>query len=1235
MSSFFVKIYDWFCRHKTLLYVLLAVWVLVMGALALRMRFVEDITSFFSDNETGRRQSLVFENLKLTDRIVILVEGEDMESMMDAGDKVIEALEPLMEEGWLSRVTPGVDAGAMERSMAFIYDNLPIFLDTVDYERIEALLETDSVEAAVRRCFDVMASPSGAFIGKSCLRDPLGIGFPLLTGLARFGDQGGYELYADHIFSQDGSVMFLFADPVNGMGSTGENDAFVSRLEEVLAQASRETGMEISYLGASAIAVYNARQIKKDTMFTLSVALMVVIVVISLSLRSKRAVLQIILPALFGALFALGILSLLQGQISAIAMGAGAAIFGVALSYSIHFVSHHTHTGNPRQVVAELAYPLTVGSFTTIGAFVALLFTHSRLLQDFGAFASLALIGTTVFCLVFLPHFLSSAKGGKQGKLLRGIDRINSYPYERNPWLVGTLLLVLAVSAFFSDEVRFDSNLGNLNYEPPHLRNTERKLEQLTNSETSSVFLVSFAPTEAQTQEACHELEICLQSLKEEGKIRSFSTVDGYFVNAECQRQRIAYWNGFWEKRRVPLCQKINKAASSIGFSEHAFDAFGELLRKEYAVCDYSDEMLADVPLFSDFINASDSGFLLVAKMEIEQEEKPFVYERIASCPNTTVIDRGYYSNRMMEEINNDFYFILFVSSLLVSIALLLSYGRIELMLLSILPMFASWIIILGFMALFDIPFNIVNIILSTFIFGIGDDFSIFIMDGLLSEYRDGKKMFNAHKTAIFFSAFTTIVGLGALIFARHPAVRSIAVISVLGLSVVILVSYTLQPVLFRRLVSLPVQRGGFPYTLRDLARTIYAFFYFFLGCIVAQILVLLSFCIPIARSKKQYCLHVFICAFMRLFVRTIPSVKVQCLNTTGETFRKPAVLIANHQSVIDILLMLAITPKIVMVTNDWVWKSPVIGLIVRYLGCFHTADGYAAAVEQLRDKVAQGYSIAIFPEGTRSEDGSIARFHKGAFYVADALKLDIVPVLIYGAGMVSSKRQSFYIKPGRVLSQIEARVAYGTSFGNTYREQAKAWNAWFREKYAGLCDLNDRADNPYFRNALRRNFLYKGQGLTYRVMKEIRRNDYYDCLDRLIPRQAVVTDIGCGYGARALMLGMLSRNRRITGFDTDADRIRLAEHFFMNKGNIAFALLSEIPEKWQESDVFLINRLGEISLTELLQSCLPSLKPGGMIVIDGQMAGQNREDIGVFAVAASLQETTADNGFIVLKRRD
>ena len=61
-------------------------------------------------------------------------------------------------------------------------------------------------------------------------------------------------------------------------------------------------------------------------------------------------------------------------------------------------------------------------------------------------------------------------------------------------------------------------------------------------------------------------------------------------------------------------------------------------------------------------------------------------------------------------------------------------------------------------MGILGIEFNIINIILSTFIFGIGDDFSIFIMDGLQNKYRTGQKVLNSHKTAIFFSAFTTVV---------------------------------------------------------------------------------------------------------------------------------------------------------------------------------------------------------------------------------------------------------------------------------------------------------------------------------------------------------------------------------------------------------------------------------------------------------------------------------------------
>src|SRR5699024_1356718 len=155
-----------------------------------------------------------------------------------------------------------------------------------------------------------------------------------------------------------------------------------------------------------------------------------------------------------------------------------------------------------------------------------------------------------------------------------------------------------------------------------------------------------------------------------------------------------------------------------------------------------------------------------------------------------------------VEYVNADFTYILSVTSILVFFALLISYGRIELTFIAFVPMLFTWIWILGIMALLNIEFNIVNVMVSTFIFGLGDDYSIFTVDGLLEEYRAGKKHLSSVRTSIFLSAFTTMTGLGVLIFAEHPALRSIAAISIIGIGCVFLMSQTLEPFFFRWLIS-------------------------------------------------------------------------------------------------------------------------------------------------------------------------------------------------------------------------------------------------------------------------------------------------------------------------------------------------------------------------------------------------------------------------------------------------
>ena len=384
--------------------------------------------------------------------------------------------------------------------------------------------------------------------------------------------------------------------------------------------------------------------------------------------------------------------------------------------------------------------------------------------------------------------------------------------------------------------------------------------------------------------------------------------------------------------------------------------------------------------------------------------------------------------------------------------------------------MLVSWVIILGLMGILGIEFNIINIILSTFIFGIGDDFSIFIMDGLQNKYRTGQKVLNSHKTAIFFSAFTTVVGMGALVFAKHPALQSISLISILGMIAVVLVAYTIQPLIFRFFIATPASKGLPPYTLIGLLRTVALFLLFFIGCILLRILIALLYLVPVHKSSKQH----FVCRLIQITCKGIlllaTAVKKEHINKSNERFDRPAIIIANHQSFIDILVLLSLSSKVLMMTNHWVWHSPFFGAIIRYADFYYIGEGYEQYIERMKKKVEEGYSIAVFPEGTRTYNGKMKRFHKGAFYLAETLQLDILPILLYGNDKIIAKAQPFNVRKGIIYTEILPRIPVGDpSFGTTYQERTKRISTYMKLEYARICREKNTTDNPAFMRRLSR----------------------------------------------------------------------------------------------------------------------------------------------------------------------
>ena len=181
-------------------------------------------------------------------------------------------------------------------------------------------------------------------------------------------------------------------------------------------------------------------------------------------------------------------------------------------------------------------------------------------------------------------------------------------------------------------------------------------------------------------------------------------------------------------------------------------------------------------------------------------------------------------------------------------------------------------------------------------------------------------------------------------------------------------------------------------------------------------------------------------------------------VNPEGEDFRRPAVLICNHQSHLDLLPMLSLTPRLVVLTADWVWHNPLYGFVIRQADYLPASEGLDRILPRLKEMVEKGYSVAVYPESTRSTDGKIGRFHQGAFYLADQLGLDVLPLVLYGTGHALPKH-------GRILHSWPLRMEVGSRIapealsrmGNNYRERASALRKYYAARYAEIADLTER----------------------------------------------------------------------------------------------------------------------------------------------------------------------------------
>lgn len=1218
MEQFLIRVYNFFNKRRLIFFITVAASFLLLAYFALQVKFEEDIAKALPKDKKIDKLTEVFQNAKFMDKLVVMVSQKDTTASAEP-DSLVAFAEVVAQHvqqklgTYISKITDKVDDNLVMDLMGTVNNYLPIYLTDNDYKTIDTLITPQRLKQTLEQNYKTLTSPAGIALKSMISNDPVGITFLGLKKLQQLQYDENFELYENYVVTKDEKNLLIFITPAFAPNNTSKNTLLLQGLDSIINQTSTNNVKTVtaSYFGATAVSAGNALQLRRDTLVTQGITLLFIIIFLGIYFKKKRAPFIILIPVLFGALFSLAAIYFIKGSISVIALGTGSIVLGIAVNYSLHIFNHYRHTNNIYQVLKDLAMPMTVGSFTTIGGFFCLQFVKSEMLKDLGLFAGFSLIGASFCSLVFLPHLIISKKqqAAPNTKSFAFIDKLAAYRPEYNKYLVLIIIALTIVFSYWAVKVGFQSDLGEMNFMSEKLRQSEKKLNNINQYALQSVYLVTEGKNLNDALIKNEKLSNAISVLEEKDIVKKHSGVSSLIISDSLQKQKIKQWNSYWTiEKKAALLSTLNKEGAALKYSAAAFDNFKLLLNKNFITADTA--VMAEVRknFLDDYITEKPEKTTIVTLLKVLPQHKQEVYKAFENDATITVLDKQYLASKFVQIINEDFTSIALMTSLLVFFVLLLMYGRIELTLVSFIPMFISWIWILGIMGILGIQFNIINIIVSALIFGLGDDYSLYIMDGLLQEYKTGKKNLSSFKSSILLSAITTIAGLGVLIFAKHPALKSIAVISIVGIVCVVIMSQILIPFFFNILIKNRVKNNLFPWTLNSFHKSSIAFSLFISVSVFFTVLGR-SFVRFQVKEKGKFIYHTFLSKACWFLMNIMVNVKKKTINPLQENFSKPAVIICNHQSSLDIVPLIKLNPKILMFTNNKKWNAPFFGPVIRMADYF-PAEQIDQHLDKIADRIKHGYSVIIFPEGTRSADGVIKRFHKGAFYLAEKLNVDILPIMIHGTNYTLTKKDA-QLKDGQVTLKFLPRITPdNTQYGNTYVERAKNIGRYFRAEFE---NLRAEIEQPaYFREKLIYNYIYKGPFLEWYMRIKTKLEKNYEIFNTLVPKQGNILDIGCGYGFMAYMLYFTSSKRIITGIDYDEQKIETANNCFSKTDAVNFVHTDAAGFTFDKYDAIIMADMLHYLQPEaqkiLIEKCIAQLNDGGIVVIrDGDTENENK----------------------------
>lgn len=814
------KFFEYVRRNRIVFWGVVFLVVVGLSVLAARCGFEENIFKLLPEPEVNEQQDfrVTFTNLKLKDKIFVqaipvepeyrTVEHEepDATELADALDLFMDSLMAATEERQtilytLSTIEPDLMLDVADYAMV----HMPAYVD-VDSVLLDSLCSPEHIRYQLEQYLAFLETDLGGSLFDVIAYDPCGIGLGAFSELLPEGSLAELTEGSDrpsrfmneHFYAPDAQACLGFITPNFGTDNSREASRLVATMNEVRNYVHEQyPNIDILFHGSIVIAGGNSKQMRQDIYITVGIAMLIVFILLAWCLKRPSYLIITIIALVFGLIMALAGIYLIQNSLSLMSLGIGCIVLGVAFSYVLHVLIHYLYTGSIEMTLKEQTKPVLVGALTTIGAFSGLLLTNSPLLKDFGLFALLVVAGTTILSLIVAPHLLPR-RFTPNKRAFAFLEKVNSYHIDRNKPIVIITILWVAVCICFSGRYKFDNDLRHISYLQPDCVYAQNHWNKLMNEGYSQQYYASVDTTLEGALEQLPRIEHAVDSLRGIGMVERGLNRSLLLPSLSKQEERLKIWQAYFTpKKQEQVWHAICSECKRLSINPSMFENFQELMAEPAEPELMVETDILPPEILENFVETKNGLYLVYFSVKCVPENTQAVNDCLTQVDGCMLMNPYYYCKNLIELIRDDFNLIMWISSAFVLLLLFFTYRNIWLTLIALMPMLLSWYTVLGAMALFGQTFNLVNIIVSSFVFGIGVDYSVFIMEGLRKGDDDNPTMIY-NKTAITMSALILVICMFVLGFAVHPAVSSISFASLVGMITTIMLAYTLEPILYR-----------------------------------------------------------------------------------------------------------------------------------------------------------------------------------------------------------------------------------------------------------------------------------------------------------------------------------------------------------------------------------------------------------------------------------------------------